>query len=132
MILEKVSAMVWSFDTQIMNEYQKVGFRIILKKISWILYGGILWLFIEGYSDPLVWIVAFLLVVLAEIKFSESSLRIEARKQDLIDELRGKPVSLHQTPKSGSAKSQTMADPEWKDTLQMAVLNRCKAWRFTV
>lgn len=88
MILEKVSAMDWNFDIQIIDEYQKIGFVIILKKLSWIMYGGFLWLIIEGYSDPIVWVVAFLLVILAEIRLARSSLRIEARKQDVIEELR--------------------------------------------
>lgn len=88
MILEKVSAMDWNFDIQIIDEYQKIGFAIILKKLSWIMYGGFLWLIIEGYSDPVLWAFTFLFVVLAEIRLSKSSLRIEARKQDLIEELR--------------------------------------------
>jgi hypothetical protein len=87
-ILEKVSAMGWNFDIQIIDEYRKLGFVIILKKLSWVLYGGFVWLIIEGYSDPVLWFLALLLVVLLEVRLSKASLKIEARKQDLIEELR--------------------------------------------
>lgn len=71
-----------------MNERQKISFEIALRRMSWVIYAGVFWYFIESFSDPIVWFLAFFLVFISEMGLARWSFDLEARKQDLIEELR--------------------------------------------
>ena len=71
-----------------MNERQKVSFEIALTRMSWVIYAGVFWYFIENFSDPTAWVSGFALVFLMEYRLARWTFQLEARKQDLIDELR--------------------------------------------
>lgn len=71
-----------------MNERQKLSFEIALRRMSWVIYAGVFWYFIESFSDPVVWAFGFIMVFISEYRLAKWSFDLEARKQDLIDELR--------------------------------------------
>ncbi|WP_147441151.1 hypothetical protein [Halorubrum sp. Atlit-26R] len=71
-----------------MNERQKVSFEIALTRMSWVIYAGVFWYFIENFSDPAMWVFAFVLVFLMEYRLARWTFELEAEKQDLIDEIR--------------------------------------------